>query len=109
MLEYLFGSKNKEKVLFFLYIRGDGYAREIAKFYDTDLTPIQNQLNKMEIGNILISRTLGKVKVFSFNERYPFLKELMSLLEKAFGFLPLEERDAMTIVRKRPRRSGKPF
>lgn len=33
MLEALLGSVNKERVLFFIYARGEGYAREIARFF----------------------------------------------------------------------------
>lgn len=35
MLEGLLGSKNRERVLLFVYCRDKGYAREIARFYDT--------------------------------------------------------------------------
>ena len=50
MLEYLFGSVNRERVLLFLYSRNEGYAREIARFFKTDLNPIQKQLEKLEGG-----------------------------------------------------------
>lgn len=109
MLEYLLGSKNKERVIFYIFTRKEGYASEIASFYKTDLTPIQNQLNKLEIGNILVSKTVGKTRVFSFNPRYPFLKELSALIQKAIDFIPESERNELTIYRSRPRRSGKPL
>lgn len=109
MLEQLFGSKNKERVLFYLSVRTEGYAREIAQYYDTELTPIQNQLKKLEIANILVSRSVGKTRLFSFNSRYPFISELLALLEKAIKFLPAEEADRLKIYRTRPRRTGKPL
>jgi predicted transcriptional regulator len=74
MLEYLLGSRNKERILLFILNRKEGYAREIATYYDTDISPIQNQLDKMEIGNILYSRTVGRTRVYAFNPRYQFLK-----------------------------------
>jgi hypothetical protein len=109
MLEYILGSKSKERVLLYISVRKQGYAREIANFYNTELTPIQNQLNKLEIGGILVNQLVGKSRVFSFNPRYPFIKELLALLEKAVEFLTDEEKSELIIYRKRPRRTGKPL
>jgi hypothetical protein len=109
MLEYLFGSKNRERILIYLCIRNEGYARELALYYKTDLTPIQNQLNKLEIASVLVSKKVGKTRVFSFNPRYPFINELKSLLIKSTEFLPSEELNNLKIYRKRPRRTGKPL
>jgi len=44
MLESLFGSKNRERVLQFVLANGEGYAKEIADFYDSSVDPIQKQL-----------------------------------------------------------------
>jgi len=41
MLEALFGSINRERVLLFLYVRKEGYSREISRFFRTDLSQIQ--------------------------------------------------------------------
>jgi len=109
MLEPLLGSINRERVLLFLYSRDQGYAREIARFYKTDLSQIQKQLERLELGNIIYSKTLGKTRVYSLNPRYPFLEELQSLLEKVLSFYPPEEREKLTLSRKRPRRKGKPL
>jgi hypothetical protein len=109
MLESLFTSKTKEQILLFIAARNEGYAREISKFYDKSLSLFQNQLDKLEFGNILYSKRIGKTLMYYFNPRYPFLKELKSLLEKAIEFLPDKEREKLTIIRKRPRRKGKPL
>ena len=91
MIEVILGSKNAEKVLMYIYARGEGYAREIARFYETDLLPIQKQLDKLESGGVLVSREVGKTRPYVFNPRYPFLNELKDLLEKAFSFFSQEE------------------
>lgn len=109
MLETLFGSVNQERVLLYILCRNEGYAREISRFFDADLDPIQKQLGKLEYGNILISRNVGRTRLFSFNPRYPFLNELKTLLEKALTFYPVEERERLTHARKRPRRTDKPL
>ncbi|MCF7794637.1 MAG: winged helix-turn-helix domain-containing protein [Candidatus Cloacimonetes bacterium] len=107
MLENLLGSINKERVLIFLYCREEGYAKEIADFFEAPLTPILNQLNNLENGNILISQSKGRTKIFQLNPRYPFLKELKNLLEKTLAFYPDKERDLLINNRRRPRRNGK--
>ncbi len=109
MLEALLGSVNRERVLLFLYTRQEGYAREIARFYNTGLDPIQKQLEKLELGGIVYNRTVGRTRLYAFNPRYPFLKELNLLLEKALSFYSQEEREKLVIVRRRPRRKGKPL
>jgi len=109
MLEPLLNSKNKENILFFLTANNDGYPREIAKFYGSDISPIQNQLEKLEYGNVITSKLVGRTRVYSFNPRYPFLKELKTILQKAIDFLPNDKKKRLLLVRKRPRRKGKPL
>lgn len=108
MLESVFGSKNSERVLIFLTARQTGYAREMARFFDTNLYGIQKQLDKLEAGGVLVSRMVGRTRLYEFNPRYPFLNELKDLLEKALSFYPEKERKELTLNRRRPRRRGKP-
>jgi hypothetical protein len=107
MIEVLLGSKNAERVLIYLFTRGEGYAREIASFYNTDLKPIQMQLDKFEKGGVLVSRSVGRTRPYEFNPRYPFLNELKALLEKALSFYPAKEQEELTMNRRRPRAKGK--
>ena len=109
MLETILGSTNSERVLMFLFSRNQGYARQIARFYDSGLDPIQKQLEKLEAGGVLVSQAVGRTRVFTFNPRYPFLNELKALLEKALEFYPEDLRDELFLDRRRPRRSGKPL
>ncbi len=109
ILQSLLGSENCERVLIFMLTRNEGYAREIAYFYGTNLYGIQKQLDKLELGSVLVSRTVGRTRLYTFNPRYPFLKELRALLEKAFSFYPEELREKLEMVRRRPRRRGKPL
>jgi hypothetical protein len=108
-LEPILGSKSIERVLIFILARNEGYAREIARFFDTDLSPVQKQLEKLELGGVLVSRTAGRTRLYEFNPRYPFLRELRSLLEKALSFYTEEERERLLMNRRRPRREGKPL
>jgi predicted transcriptional regulator len=109
MLEPLLGSKNRERILLYLYGRPEGYAREIARFFETDLGPIQKQLERLEAGGVLYSRAAGRTRLFCLNPRYPFLPELKALLDKALQFYPQEARENLVMTRRRPRRKGKPL
>lgn len=109
MLTPLLGSENSERVLIFLLTRESGYAREIAQFFGANLYAIQKQLDKLETGNVLASKTIGRTRLYQFNPRYPFLKELKSLLEKAFSFYPEDVREKLIMNRRRPRARGKPL
>ena len=109
MIESLLGSASSEKVLMFLTARGEGYAREIARFFATDLDPIQKQLTKLEAGGVLVSRAAGRTRQFCFNPRYPMIDELRALLEKTLQFYPDDVRERLVMNRRRPRRRGKPL
>jgi predicted transcriptional regulator len=109
MLKPLIGSKVREQVLIFVYSRGGGYAREIARFFDSGVYPVRLQLDRLEGGGIFVSREEGRTRIYSFNPRYPFLKELESLLEKVLSFYPDDIREKLILNRRRPRRRGKPL
>ena len=109
MLKPLFGTENSERVLIFLLTRNEGYAREIAQFFDTNLFGIQRQLDKLESGGVLVSHTAGRTRLYQFNPRYPFLNELKQLLDKALAFYPEDVRENLMTNRRRPRKRDKPL
>ena len=109
MLEPLLGSLNSERVLLFILAREEGYASEIARFFDVDLYGVQQQLDKLETGGVLASHTAGRTRLYQFNSRDPFVKELQPLLRKALSFYPPGEQGRLLEVRRRPRRKAKPL
>ena len=90
MLEPLLNSKTKENVLIFLIAREEGYATEIARFFDVDLYGVQNQLDELETGGILVSKKVGRTRLFTLNPKYALIDELKSLLQKALSFYPAD-------------------
>lgn len=109
MLQPLLGSESSERALIFILARDEGYATEIARFFETDLYGIQRQLEKLELGGLLVSRTAGRTRLYTFNPRYPFLDELLALLKKALSFYPNNTKEGLLMNRRRPRRRGKPL
>jgi len=109
MLKSILGSENAERVLIFIAARDEGYATEIANFFETSLFGIQSQLERLETGNVLVNQTVGRTRVYTLNPAYPFVNELKSLLTKALEFYPEEVREKLLFNRRRPRRRGKPL
>jgi hypothetical protein len=109
MLEGLFGNIIIEKIFFFLMTYREGYPLGMAKVFSMPVNRIQQQLKRLENSGILVSRLMGKTRLYTFNPRYPFLKELKSLLFKAYEFLPETEKETYYRMRTRPRRTGKPL
>jgi len=109
MFQAIFGSHSKERVLIYLNCQERGYAREIARFFAVPVTPVQKQLESLEAQNLIYSVPEGRVRLYSLNPRYPLIKELCSLLDKAVSFYPPEQQEALIMDRRRPRRKGKPL
>jgi hypothetical protein len=109
VLEALFGSKSAERILLFLFAREEGHATEIARFFRTDLYGIQRKLDGLEAGGIVVSKKVGRTRLYAFNPGYPLLLELKAILQKAITFYPEDMRLPLLMNRRRPRRRGKPL
>jgi hypothetical protein len=56
-----------------------------------------------------VSILKGRTRIYTWNPRYPFLKEFKVFVEKAFEFIPEKEKERFYRERRRPRRLGKPL
>ena len=92
MLETILGSISAERVLLFLAARGEGYATKIARVFDTDLSPIQNQLDRMERGGLVKHVKQGRKKVYRLDPDYQLASELDALVTAAMESLPASQR-----------------
>jgi hypothetical protein len=81
----------------------------MAEFFKVRVVVIQNQLERLEQGGVIYSRKVGKTRVYVMSPRYVFRKELTALLKRALSFYPRDIRDRLELVRRRPRRKGKPL
>ena len=106
MLEPLLGSLIKERVLLFLMVQGEGYPSGLASTLGRRLSPVQEQLRKLEDGGVVVSRLQGRTRVYSLNPRYAFRAELLALLKKTYEFLPEKDKEPYRL-RTRPRKAGK--
>lgn len=111
MLEYLFGTPVIEKVLFYLLMNKRCYPSELKTVFNMPLFSFQRALSRLEKGGVIVSYKFGKTLIYEFNPRYPFHQELIDFLKKSYSFFPSEIREKYyePIIRKRPRRHGKPY
>ncbi|OGN59669.1 MAG: hypothetical protein A3F40_01055 [Chlamydiae bacterium RIFCSPHIGHO2_12_FULL_27_8] len=93
MLEKLFGGKNIEKIFFFLLINQRCYGQQLSRIFEQSVFPFQKALDRLENGGVIVSLLEGKTRMYQFNPRYPFLKELKEFIEKAYKFLPQDQKD----------------
>jgi len=108
MLEGIFGNKTAEKVLLHIFHYGESHASAIASDFRVALTPILHQLVRFEDAGILVSKQLGRSRVYSFNPKSPFSRPVQQIIEIAYEGIPLFERQKLFATRRRPRRKGKP-
>lgn len=109
MLERVLGGNAPERVLLYLENYGEGYAKGIATTFGMPLSVAQKQLRKFEEAGVLVSVMKGRTRLFVWNPRYPFQKELRALLAKVLSFVPEAEVKRFYRQRTRPRRTGKPL
>ena len=102
MLASLLGSVNKERMLVYLVALGKGYAREIARFFDALLYPVQNAMDRLEAAGVLVSRSVGSTREYEFNPRYPARTELATLLNRALSLYPPAMQRELLLARSRP-------
>lgn len=100
MLEGLFGNKNVEKVLLFLFVNGKGYGAELQRALGVPLTSLQHTCTRLEEGRVIVSALEGKTKIYRLNPAYPLLGELEQLLQKAYTMLPPEEKKQFSLAQK---------
>lgn len=108
MLEGIFGNKTAEKVLLHIFHYGESHASAIAKDFGVAVNPIIQQLNRFEQAGVLVSKELGRSRIYSFNPKSPLSRPIKDLIELAYESISLSERQKIFETRRRPRRKGKP-
>lgn len=107
VLEAIFGSRSASQVLMFLEAYGSGHASRIASTFEVPLNPIYLQLRRLETNGVLVSSTVGRTRVFTFNDRNPSVRHLREFLSAELDSLSEEETKKYFRQRQRPRRTGK--
>lgn len=87
MLEKLFGSRLRARVIGWLFTHPDErfFVRQLSKLLDEDSTNLSRELAKLEELDFLTSRLEGCQKYYQANTRSPMFEELKGLAVKTTG------------------------
>jgi len=90
MLETLFGSKLRAKVLGWLYSHpGERYfVRQLTALLKEDSTNVSRELARLEKTGILVSTSEGRQKYYQANPQSPVFNELKNIVRKGFNTTP---------------------
>lgn len=109
VLEAVLGNRTAAWVLLFLAAYGEGHANRIAGTYDLAVSVVRDQLLRLEAHGVLVSRTVGRARVFQFNDRNPTARNVRGFLRTEIDLLPESDVHRYFRQRQRPRRTGKPL
>ncbi len=109
MLEGIFGNQTVEKILLSLYHYSEIHAQAIADDHKTALNPIRKQLDRLESSGVILSRPSGRMRLYSFNPKSPYMKPVKEIIGILYEGIPLKEREELFFSIRKPRRKGKPF
>ncbi len=91
MLETIVGSAAAERVLLYLQNYEQAYGREISATFELSNSQVQKQLLKLESGGLVVSRRIGRTRLYQWNPRNPLVPSLRAFLAVALDSLPANE------------------
>ena len=108
MLADLFGGKAAGKVLLYLHTYEEGHVQRIADTMELSPSQVRAQLHKFEDLGLVVSREIGRTRLFQWKPGNPYVAPLRALLEERLKHTDAEEIEKYFRMRRRPRRAGKP-
>ena len=103
-----FGGKTRTRALIALRLMSESFPRELARVLGVSLAGVQQALRSLEADGLVTARTMGQVRLFRLNPRYYALAELERYLLRLANSQP-DLRARLAVLRRRPRRTGKPL
>jgi DNA-binding transcriptional ArsR family regulator len=108
LLAELLGSRAAEAALLHLYHHGETYGRAVAGDMGVSLLSVQRQLDKFERLGVLVSREVGRTRLYQWNPKSLIAKKVEELVKVSYEGMPLALRQSRFAARRRPRAKGKP-
>jgi len=89
MLERLFGSASRSKIIKFFCTQGSDsfYMRELARQLDIKVSALSRELDNLEKLGLLTSSIENNKKYYSVNQSFPLLIDLQQLIAKSVTLL----------------------
>lgn len=108
MLDLILGNRNAERIFLHIFHYGEIHASGISNDYGISLTPVLNQLTRFENAGILISREVGRTRLYSFNPKSAFTRCVKEMVQIQYESISRSEKERIFGKRRRPRRKNKP-
>jgi hypothetical protein len=108
MLDKLLGSRTAANLFLHLYHHGETYPSAVAKDFSTSLGQVQRQFDRFEQAGVLVSRSVGRTRVYTFNPKSPVANRLREMIGLFHEAMTITEKERFFRTRRRPRRKGKP-
>lgn len=102
-----FGPQTRTRLLVALSLLDESYSRELARLLGVSLSAVQKALSGLERDGLVAVRSVGRTRVARIDPRYFARRELLAYLARLSAADP-ELASAVSSLRRRPRRTGKP-
>ncbi|PYM17843.1 MAG: ArsR family transcriptional regulator [Candidatus Rokuibacteriota bacterium] len=103
-----FGGQTRTRVLLTLYLVGQSYPRELARLLETPVSGVQKALKSLEVDGLVAGRAVGRTRLVQLEPRY-FAREALEGFLRRLVEPEATLRRRVAALRRRPRRTGKPF
>ena len=80
----------------------------LAKDYELTLSAVQKQFARFEEAGILVSKLVGRTRVYFFNKKSKAAIKFYELVKVYYDGLSQKDKEKIFSERRRPRRQGKP-
>ena len=107
-MEKLFGSRTRTRLLVALALLEESYVSELARILDTQRFSVQQMVESLEDDGVLATRMIGNVRRVALDPRFYGFSEFKDLLLKLGLAMPDLDK-AISSIRRRPRKRGKPL
>lgn len=108
MLDKILGSEVAMKIMLHLVHYNEIYPTAVAKDYHLALSPVQRQFSRFEEAGVLVSKLVGKTRVYMFNKKSKVAMKVYELAKLYYDGLSLKDKEKIFSERRRPRRANKP-
>lgn len=107
MLDKILGSEIAMKIMLHLVHYNEIYPSAVAKDYKLTLSAVQKQFERFEDAGVLVSKLVGRTRVYSFNKKSKAALRFYDFIKIYYDGLSIKDKETIFSSRRRPRRPGK--
>ena len=103
-----FGGYTRTRALLALRLLDSSYPRELSRLLEAPVNGVWKALGSLERDGLIAGRQVGRTRVYQINPRFFARRELDALLSR-LADADRELCERVALLRRRPRRTGKPL